>query len=48
MDTTDRDGAITWLADYADNLRDVARAATATRVRRLPLVRRFVAACSGS
>ena len=47
MDTTDRDGAATWLADYADYLRDVVGAATATRVRHLPIVRRFIAACSG-
>ena len=47
MDTTDRNGAATWLADYADYLRDVVGAATATRVRHLPIVRRFMAACCG-
>jgi len=45
MDTTDHAG--TWAAGYADYLRDVVGAATATRVRHMPIVRRLIAACSG-
>ena len=45
MDTTDH--AATWAAGYADYLRDVVGAATATRVRHMPIVRRLIAACSG-
>lgn len=45
MDTTHRDAA--WVAGYADYLRDAVGATDATRVRHLPTVRRFIAACSG-
>ncbi len=45
MDTTDHAG--TWAAGYADYLRDVVGAATATRVRHMPIVQRLIAACSG-
>ena len=45
MDTTHRDAA--WIAGYTDYLRDAVGAADATRVRHLPTVRRFIAACSG-
>lgn len=47
MDTTHRDAAA-WVAGYADYLRDAVGAAGATRVRHLPTVRRFIAACAGS
>ena len=46
MDTTHRDAAA-WIIGYADYLRDVLGAADTTRVRHLPTVRRFIAACSG-
>lgn len=46
MDTTNS-GAPFWSAGYADYLRDVMGAADSTRLRYLPTVRRFVAACSG-
>lgn len=45
MDTMDHAGV--WIAGYTDYLRDVVGAAAATRVRHLPIVRRFIAACSG-
>ena len=46
MDTTHRDAAA-WIIGYDDYLRDVLGAADTTRVRHLPTVRRFIAACSG-
>ncbi len=46
MDLTHRD-ADAWIAGYAHYLRDVLGAADTTRLRHLPTVRRFVAACSG-
>jgi len=46
MDTTNSDAAF-WIAGYADYLRDVVGAAESTRLRYLPTVRRFIAACSG-
>ena len=36
-----------WIAGYADYLRDVLGADDTTRLRHLPTVRRFIAACSG-
>jgi site-specific recombinase XerD len=45
MDTTDNGGA-SWIADYTDYLRDVVGAADATRLRYLPTLQRFIAACS--
>jgi hypothetical protein len=47
MDTTHHNTAETWVAGYADYLRDAVGAADATRARHLPTVRRFIAACSG-
>jgi site-specific recombinase XerD len=46
MDTTNSDAAF-WIAGYADYLRDVVGASESTRLRYLPTVRRFIAACSG-
>jgi len=46
MDTTNSDATF-WIAGYADYLRDVVGATDATRLRYLPTVRRFIAACSG-
>lgn len=46
MNVTDHDGAATWLADYADYLRGMVGAASATGARHLPIVRRFIAAYS--
>jgi len=46
MNTTDHAG--TWTAGYTDYLRDVVGAATATCVRHLPIVRRFIVACAGA
>jgi integrase/recombinase XerD len=47
MDTTHHNTAAIWVTGYADYLRDAVGAADATRVRHLPTVRRFIAACSG-
>jgi len=46
MDTTNNDAAC-WIAGYTDYLRDVVGAADTTRLRYLPTVQRFIAACSG-
>jgi site-specific recombinase XerD len=46
MDTTNNDAA-SWIAGYTDYLRDVVGAADTTRLRYLPTVQRFIAACSG-
>ncbi len=46
MDTKNSDAAF-WIGGYADYLCDVVGAADATRLRYLPAVRRFIAACSG-
>ncbi len=46
MDTTNSDAAC-WIAGYTDYLRDVVGAADTTRLRYLPTVQRFIAACSG-
>ena len=46
MDTTNNDAAF-WVAGYTDYLRDVVGAADTTRLRYLPTVQRFIAACSG-
>jgi len=46
MDTTNNDAAF-WIAGYTDYLRDVVGAADTTRLRYLPTVQRFIAACSG-
>ena len=46
MDTTNNDAAF-WIAGYTDYLRDVSGAADTTRLRYLPTVRRFIAACLG-
>ena len=43
MDTTDHADA--WVAGYMDYLRDIVGTADATRVRHLPIVRRFLADC---
>lgn len=48
MDTTDNNDAASWIAGYTDYLRDVVGAADTTRLRYLPTVRRFIAACSGT
>lgn len=48
MDTTHRNDAAFWIAGYTDYLRDVVGAADTTRLRYLPTVRRFIAACSGT
>jgi site-specific recombinase XerD len=47
MDTTNDDAAF-WIAGYVDYLRDVVGTADTTRMRYLPTVRRFIAACSDS
>jgi hypothetical protein len=46
MDTTNNNAA-SWIAGYTDHLRDVVGAADTTRLRYLPTVQRFIAACSG-
>jgi site-specific recombinase XerD len=46
MDTTNNDAA-SWIAGYTDYLRDMVGAADTTRLRYLPTVKRFIAACSG-
>jgi hypothetical protein len=46
MDITNNDVAF-WIAGYTDYLRDVVGAADTTRLRYLPTVQRFIAACSG-
>jgi site-specific recombinase XerD len=46
MDTTHNDAAF-WIAGYTDYLRDVVGAADTTRLRYLPTIQRFIAACSG-
>jgi site-specific recombinase XerD len=46
MDTTNNDAA-SWIAGYADYLHDLVGATDSTRLRYLPTVRRFIAACSG-
>jgi site-specific recombinase XerD len=46
MDTTNNDAAF-WIAGYTNYLRDVVGAADTTRLRYLPTVQRFIAACSG-
>ena len=46
MDTTNN-GAVSWIGDYTDYLRDVVGVADTTRLRYLPTVQRFIAACSG-
>jgi site-specific recombinase XerD len=47
MDTNQSDADF-WIAGYADSLRDTMGAADSTRLRNLPTVRRFIAACSSS
>ena len=47
METTNNDAA-SWIAGFTDYLHDVVGATDSTRVRYLPTVRCFIAACSGS
>jgi hypothetical protein len=47
MDATNN-GAACWIAGYTDYLRDVVGAADTARLRYLPTVQRFTAACSSS
>ena len=48
MDMTHHNDAASWIAGYTDYLRDVVGAANTTRLRYLPTVQRFIAACSGT